>query len=142
MLIETEIQQHRVSLRTDLAGDLPLLRGDRVQLQQVILNLILNAIEAMNSIPEGSREMTISTARNDTYSVLISVEDSGANLAPENLSRLFNAFYTTKPDGMGMGLAISRSIVEAHGGRIWAGLNSPRGAAFQFTLPIGGEAAS
>jgi signal transduction histidine kinase len=142
MLIESEIQEHRVSFSTDLARDLPLVRGDRVQLQQVILNLILNAIEVMNSVPEGSRDLIISTARHDTYSVLVSVQDSGAGLAPENLSRLFNALYTTKPDGMGMGLAISRSIVEAHGGRIWATPNSPRGAVFQFTLPMDAEITS
>jgi signal transduction histidine kinase len=142
MLIENEIQQHRVALQTDLAGDLPLARGDRVQLQQVILNLIINAIEAMGSIPEGSRDLIVKSARNDTYSVLVSVQDSGAGLTPQTISRLFNAFYTTKPDGMGMGLAISRSIVEAHGGRIWATPNSPRGAVFQFTLPMDAEITS
>jgi signal transduction histidine kinase len=115
------------------------VQGDRVQLQQVILNLILNAIEAMNLIPAGARELIVSTAKNDSGGVLISVQDSGAGLAPENLDRLFNAFYTTKPDGMGMGLAISRSIVEAHRGRIWAAPNSPRGAVFQFVLPTGVE---
>ena len=118
---------------------MPLVQGDRVQLQQVILNLILNALEAMNRIPEGPRELIISSARNDAKGVLITVQDSGVGLAPENLDRLFNAFYTTKPDGMGMGLAISRSIVEAHGGRIWATPNSPRGAVFQFILPVGVE---
>jgi signal transduction histidine kinase len=142
MLIESELQKHRVSLRTDLAGDLPQVRGDRVLLQQVILNLILNAIEAMTSVPEGSRDLIICSVRNDTYSVLISVQDSGSGLVPENLSRLFNAFYTTKPDGMGMGLAISRSIVEAHGGRISATPNSPRGAVIQFIVPIDGEMTS
>lgn len=138
-LIDNEILQNHVSLRTDLSDDVPLVEGDRVQLQQVILNLILNALEAMNRIPEGQRVLIVSSARNDAKSVLIKVQDSGAGLAPEKFDRLFNAFYTTKPDGMGMGLAISRSIVEAHGGRIWATPNSPRGAVFQFILPIGME---
>jgi signal transduction histidine kinase len=138
-LIEREIQQHRVLLQTNLADDVSLIRGDRVQLQQVILNLTLNAIEAMNLTPDGSRKLIISSAMNDDKSVLISVQDSGAGPAPENLNRLFDAFYTTKPDGMGMGLAISRSIVEAHGGSIWATSNLPRGATFHFILPINGE---
>jgi C4-dicarboxylate-specific signal transduction histidine kinase len=139
MLLESEILQNHASLQTALSDDAPLVQGDRVQLQQVILNLILNAIEAMNMIPEGPRELIISSAKNDSKGVLITVQDSGAGLAPEKRDRIFNAFYTTKPDGMGMGLAISRSIVEAHGGRIWATPNSPRGAVFQFNLPIGME---
>ena len=110
-----------------------------VQLQQVILNLILNAIEAMNLVPTGPRSLTVSSAKTNSNGVLISVQDSGAGFAKENRDRLFNAFYTTKPGGMGMGLAISRSIVENHSGRIWATPNSPRGAVFQFTLPIGRE---
>ena len=139
MLTESELQQNRVSLQTHLSDGLPRVLGDRVQLQQVILNLTLNAIEAMHLIPEGSRELIISSSKNDLRAVLITVQDSGVGLAPENLDRLFDAFYTTKPDGMGMGLAISRSIVEAHGGRIWAVPNSPRGAVFQFNLPIGAD---
>ena len=128
-----------MSLRTELADDVPPVQGDRVQLQQVILNLILNALEAMSRMPEGPRLLTISSARNDAKGALVTVQDTGAGLAPENLDRIFNAFYTTKPDGMGMGLAISRSIIEAHGGRIWATPNSPRGAVFQFILPVGVE---
>jgi C4-dicarboxylate-specific signal transduction histidine kinase len=138
-LIDSEILQNHVSLRTELAYDLPPLQGDRVQLQQIILNLILNAIEAMSRVPEGPRLLTVSSARSDGKGVLITVEDTGTGLAPENLDRIFNAFYTSKPDGMGMGLAISRSIIEAHSGRIWAAANSPRGAVFQFTLPGGVE---
>jgi C4-dicarboxylate-specific signal transduction histidine kinase len=138
-LIDSEILQNHVSLRTELANDLPPLQGDRVQLQQIILNLILNAIEAMSRVPEGPRLLTVSSARSDGKGVLITVEDTGTGLAPENLDRIFNAFYTSKPDGMGMGLAISRSIIEAHSGRIWAAANSPRGAVFQFTLPGGVE---
>ena len=138
-LTESEILQNQVLLWTELSDDVPPVQGDRVQLQQVILNLILNALEAMNRIPAGPREFIISSAKNDSKGVLITVQDSGIGLAPDNLDLLFNAFYTTKPDGMGMGLAISRSIVEAHGGRIWATPNSPRGAVFQFILPIGME---
>ena len=123
---------------TQLSNNLPIVDGDRVQLQQVILNLILNAIEAMNLVAAGPRELIISSA-SDSNGVLISVLDSGAGFAGKNLDRIFNAFYTTKLSGMGMGLAISRSIVENHGGRIWATPNSPRGAVVQFTLPIGRE---
>ena len=136
-LIDREIQQNRVSLQTQLSNDVPLIQCDRVQLQQVILNLILNAIEAMNVLPAEPRNLIISSAKNNSKAVLISVQDSGAGLALENIERLFSAFYTTKRGGMGMGLAISRSIVEAHGGRIWAAPNSPRGALFEFILPTG-----
>jgi C4-dicarboxylate-specific signal transduction histidine kinase len=136
-LIDSEILQNQVSLRTELADDLPPLQGDRVQLQQVILNLILNALEVMSRVPDERRLLTVSSARSDGKGVLITVEDTGTGLAPENLDRMFNAFYTTKTDGMGMGLAISRSIVEAHGGRIWATPKSPSGAVFQFSLPGG-----
>ena len=138
-LIDGEILQNHVSLRTELADDVPLVQGDRVQLQQVILNLVLNALEAMNRIPEGPRILTVSSARGEGSAALFTVGDTGIGLAPENLDRAFNAFYTTKPEGMGMGLAISRSIVEAHGGRIWATPNSPRGAVLCFSLPGGLE---
>ncbi len=138
-LIESEILQKRVSLRTDLSDDVPPVQGDRVQLQQVILNLILNALEAMSRAAEGARVLTIRSVKNEPKGVLVTVQDTGVGLAPENLDRIFNAFYTSKPDGMGMGLAISHSIIEAHGGRIWAAANSPHGAVFQFTLPGGVE---
>jgi C4-dicarboxylate-specific signal transduction histidine kinase len=138
-LIDSEIVHNDVTLRTDLADDVPLVQGDRVQLQQVILNLVLNGIEAMNRSPQGPRVLTVSAARDESKGALVTVADTGAGLAPDNLDRIFSAFYTTKPEGMGMGLAISRSIVEAHGGRIWASPNSPRGAVFQFVLPIGLE---
>ena len=138
-LIDGEIQRSEVSVQTQLSNELPLVDGDRVQLQQVILNLILNAIEALNLVAAGPRVLVISSANSDSNGVLISVQDSGAGFAGKNLDRIFNAFYTTKPSGMGMGLAISRSIVENHCGRIWATPNSPRGAVFQFTLPIGRE---
>ncbi|HEY1475285.1 MAG TPA: ATP-binding protein [Pseudolabrys sp.] len=138
-LIEAEILQNHVSLRTELADDVPPVQGDPVQLQQVVLNLVLNALEAMNRTPEGTRVLTISSARNEPNGALITVQDSGIGLAPENLDRAFNAFYTTKPEGMGMGLAISRSIIEAHGGRIWATANTPRGTVLHFILSVGME---
>jgi signal transduction histidine kinase len=138
-LARSEVQSNGVSLRTRLGDELPLVLGDRIQLQQVILNLMINAIEAMNEVSDAPRELLISSAKDDSQSVLVSVRDSGPGLNPESLDRLFHAFYTTKPHGMGMGLAISRSIVEAHGGRLWAAANVPPGAVFQFTLPIGAE---
>jgi signal transduction histidine kinase len=134
-LTATEIQQNRISLHAQLSDDLPLVLGDQIQLQQVLLNLILNAIEAMSSAAEGSREILISSAKNELGDVLVAVHDSGGGLETNTLERLFDAFYTTKPNGMGMGLAISRSIVEAHDGKIWATPNTPRGAIIQFTLP-------
>jgi signal transduction histidine kinase len=136
-LIDGEIQRSQVSLHTQLSSDVPMVDGDRVQLQQVILNLILNAIEAMNLVDTGPRNLIVRSAKSDSNDVVISVQDSGAGFAPESRDRLFNAFYTTKAGGMGMGLAISRSIIENHSGRIWAAPNPPRGAVFEFTLPIG-----
>jgi signal transduction histidine kinase len=135
-LAESEIAQNRVVLQTRLAADLPPVLGDRVQLQQVILNLILNAIEAINLNPEGARELVLSSTHDNSTEVNIAVRDSGAGLPPDQLDRVFDAFYTTKPEGMGMGLTISRSIVEAHGGRIWATPHSPNGAIVQFTVPV------
>jgi PAS domain S-box-containing protein len=135
-LARSELLGHGVSLQTQLATGLPLIEGDRIQLQQVILNLTLNAVEAMSSVDEGAREMRISTAREASNGVLVTVRDSGPGLDPQSVDRLFEAFYTTKPDGLGMGLAICRSIIEAHGGRLWATANEPRGAMFQFTLPL------
>jgi PAS domain S-box-containing protein len=135
-LTRSELLRHGVSLQTELATGLPLIKGDRVQLQQVILNLTLNAVEAMSGVDEGAREMRIGTAREASNGVLVSVRDLGPGLDPRNVDRLFEAFYTTKPDGLGMGLAICRSIIEAHGGRLWATANEPRGAVFQFTLPL------
>jgi signal transduction histidine kinase len=136
-LTHSEIHGHGVALRTQLAPDLPLVQGDRVQLQQVMLNLILNAIEALSEIFEGSRDLLIISESGGADSVRVVVQDSGPGLSPQSLDRLFESFYTTKPKGkgMGMGLTICRSIIEAHGGRLWATANEPRGAAFQFTLP-------
>ncbi|RXH24168.1 histidine kinase [Bradyrhizobium nanningense] len=134
VLARSVILQNRVSVQTRLAeGGLPVL-GDRIQLQQVLLNLILNAAEAMNSVDEQARELLISTEQ-DHAGALVSVRDSGPGIDPAYLDRIFDAFYTTKSGGTGMGLSICRSIIHAHGGRLWAGANEPRGAVFQFTLP-------
>jgi C4-dicarboxylate-specific signal transduction histidine kinase len=134
-LTATEIQQNRISLHTQLSDNLPRVFGDEIQLQQVLLNLIHNAIEAMSSDADGPREMLIGSAENDAGDVVVTVRDSGVGLETNTLARLFDAFYTTKPNGMGMGLAISRSIIEAHEGQIWATPNAPRGAIMQFSLP-------
>lgn len=142
-LAREEMLKNGVSVRTQLADSLPLVRADRVQLQQVVLNLIINAIEAMSGVSEGARELMIGTGRDALNGVLVSLRDSGPGLDPARLEHIFDAFYTTKSSGMGMGLTICRSIVEAHGGRIWASANEPRGAVFQFLLPLkGGETVS
>jgi signal transduction histidine kinase len=130
-----EAVKNDVSVRTELADGLPSVQGDRVQLQQVILNLIINAFEAMSSIDEGPRELLISTGKVEQDGVFVSVRDTGPGLAPATAERLFESFHTTKPGGLGLGLSICRSIVEGHGGRLWAGVNEPRGAVFQFTVP-------
>ncbi len=134
-LIRVEAVKNSVSADTDLMDGLPLIEGDRVQLQQVILNLLINAVQAMSGMSEGKRELLISTARADPNCVLVTVQDSGPGLAPEVLERLFEPFYTTKPGGLGLGLSICRSIIEAHGGRLWVSENVPRGAIFHFTMP-------
>jgi C4-dicarboxylate-specific signal transduction histidine kinase len=132
-LTSREIEKNGISVQTQLVQSLPAIQGDRVQLQQVLLNLLINAIEAMSGMSEGPRELLISTAKSDS-GVVVSVRDSGPGLMPESVDRLFESFYTTKPDGLGMGLSICRSIIETHGGRLWASANEPRGAVFQFTL--------
>jgi PAS domain S-box-containing protein len=134
-LTRSELSSHGVSLQTQFAQGLPLIQGDRVQLQQVMLNLIVNAIEAMNGVSERARKLSISTEMDSSNGALVAVRDSGLGLDPASLENLFDAFYTTKSSGMGMGLSICRSIIEAHGGRIWAEANVPQGATFQFTLP-------
>jgi len=133
-LTRAETVTNGVSMQTELAAGLPLVEGDRVELQQVVLNLIVNAVEAMSAVAEGTRELLISTARADT-DVLVTVRDSGPGMPAEGLERVFDPFHTTKPTGLGMGLSISRSIIAAHGGRLWASTNAPRGAVFQFTVP-------
>jgi PAS domain S-box-containing protein len=135
-LTRSEVVKNRVSVRTQLAEGLPLIQADRVQLQQVILNLIINAVEAMSGVGDGARELQISTGRTASNGVLVSLGDSGPGLDPKSAERVFEAFYTSKAKGMGMGLAICRSIIEAHGGRMWASANESRGAVFQFTLPL------
>jgi PAS domain S-box-containing protein len=134
-LAQNEIASNGILVRTQLLEALPAIQGDRVQLQQVILNLVINAIEAMSAMSEGPRELLFSTAKTDSGGVLVAVRDSGPGLAPESIDQLFESFYTTKPGGLGLGLSICRSIIEAHQGRLWAIANSPRGAVFQFTLP-------
>jgi signal transduction histidine kinase len=124
-----------VTVSTRLAGELPRIQCDRVQLQQVILNLIVNAIQSMRGVEDGHRELHISTVSIEPEGVCVAVRDTGPGLSPESLRRVFEPFYTTKPDGMGMGLSICRSIIEAHGGRLWATRCEPRGALFQFTIP-------
>jgi PAS domain S-box-containing protein len=134
-LTRGEVVKNGVSVQTQLAKDLPLIQGDRVQLQQVVLNLIINAIEAMSGVGEQARDLMVCTDRSEANGVVVAVRDSGPGLASASPERLFEAFYTTKPDGLGMGLSICRSIIEAHGGRLWATANVPQGAIFQFTLP-------
>lgn len=135
-LTHGELVKSSVSTQTRLAEDLPLVEGDRVQFQQVILNLIINAIEAMSAVEDGPRQLDIGTTRDESGSVLITVRDSGPGVAFENREHLFDPFYTTKQSGMGMGLSICRSIVEAHGGSLSVNANEPRGAVFQFTVPV------
>ena len=135
-LIQAEILRNGVAVRTELADCLPPIQGDRVQLQQVILNLIVNAIEAMRHVSDGTRELAVTTGVvKSGEAVHVAVRDSGPGPSVANLERLFQPFYTTKPDGMGMGLSICRAIIEDHGGRLWASANVPCGAMFQFALP-------
>jgi PAS domain S-box-containing protein len=138
-LTQGEVRRNGVALRTELAGDLPPVPGDRVELQQVVLNLIMNGIEAMSGVGNRARELVIRTQSGEADQVRVIVQDSGIGLDPLSTERIFDAFYTTKPQGMGMGLAISRSIVENHGGRLWAVPNDGPGATFQFTLEVGIE---
>jgi PAS domain S-box-containing protein len=141
-LTRGELVKNDVLVQTQLAEGLPPIQGDRVQLQQVILNLIVNAVEAMTGVGKGSRDLLISTGGAEPDGVLVAVRDSGPGLSAESLERLFEAFYTTKPGGMGVGLSICESIIEAHGGRLRATANVPRGAVFQFTLPAGSNRAA
>jgi PAS domain S-box-containing protein len=134
-LTRGEAVKNGVSVRAQLADGLPLIHGDRVQLQQVVLNLIVNGVEAMSSASEGARDLLVSTGKVDSGGVLVAVMDSGPGLGSANLERLFDAFYTTKAGGLGMGLSICRSIIDAHGGRLWASAKVPRGTVFQFVLP-------
>jgi C4-dicarboxylate-specific signal transduction histidine kinase len=135
-LVQRELASHRVSLRMELAPALPLILGDRVQLQQVMINLVMNGVEAMQSVTDRPRELVIRSRRDETRRLLVSVTDGGVGIAAEDAERLFDAFFSTKPSGMGMGLSISRSMVEGHGGRLSVSGNEGPGATFQFTLPV------
>jgi PAS domain S-box-containing protein len=139
VILRSEAMRYSISVRTELGEDLPQVLGDRVQLQQVLMNLIMNSIDAMKDV-RGTRELVIKSQRSENEHLLVSVSDTGVGLPPQQADQIFNAFFTTKPDGTGMGLRISRSIVESHGGRLWAADNSPRGASFYLTLPAKVEA--
>jgi signal transduction histidine kinase len=141
-LVQRELISHQVLLRMELAPALPRIVGDRVQLQQMIINLVMNGIEAMQSVIDRPREMVIRSRQDETEQVLVAVTDSGVGISVENADRVFNPFFTTKSSGMGMGLSICRSIMEAHGGRLWVMANGSHGATFQFTLPVKAETAS
>jgi PAS domain S-box-containing protein len=137
VMVRSAIDKNGIAVSTQLTDGLAPVQGDRVQLQQVVLNLVLNAIEAMASVEAERRELQVSTEQTEADGVLVAVRDSGPGIDPTHLERVFDAFYTTKTTGVGMGLSICRSIIDAHGGRLWADANTPRGAVFQFTLPAG-----
>jgi PAS domain S-box-containing protein len=139
VLLRSEAIRYNISVRTELAADLPQVMADHVQLQQVVMNLMINGIEAMKDV-DGTRELTIHSHRAENEQLLVSVSDTGVGLPPQHVDQIFNAFFTTKPHGTGMGLRISRSVIESHGGRLWAADNSSSGASFYFTLPIKSEA--
>jgi len=134
-LARSEVVENGVSIQTRLAKGLPAVHADRVQVQQVSLNLILNAVDAMRAVNEGARQLSIATEQTRDGDVLVSVRDTGPGIDPAHIERVFEAFYTTKPSGIGMGLSICQSIIDAHGGRLWAETNKPKGAVFRFTLP-------
>jgi PAS domain S-box-containing protein len=141
-LVQRELISHRVLLRMELAPALPMILSDRVQLQQVIINLVMNGIEAMQSVTDRPRELVVRSREDEPQQVLLSVTDCGVGISAEDADRLFTAFFTTKSSGMGMGLSICRSIMEAHGGRLWATANVPHGATFQLTVPVYADTAS
>jgi signal transduction histidine kinase len=142
ILTQSEVRRNKATLRVEPAADLPPVMGDRVQLQQVVMNLILNGIEAMSTVEDRERDLVIKTQRGEGDEVRVVVQDSGIGFDPLSAERIFDAFHTTKPGGLGMGLSISRSIVESHGGRLWAVSNDGPGATFQFTLLKGQSAHS
>jgi len=135
-LVQREVLNYRVTLQLELAPDLPPALGDRVELQQVIINLMVNGMQAMETVVDRPRSLVVCSGLHDAQEILISVQDSGSGIAPDDMKRLFKAFFTTKPNGMGMGLSICRSIIEAHGGRVWASSNAGPGTSFQFALPL------
>jgi signal transduction histidine kinase len=137
-LLRSETKRYSISVRTELNAELPKVMADSVQVQQVLMNLIMNGIDAMKDVDQ-EREITIRSQWADNRMLMISVSDTGVGLPPQQEDRIFDAFFTTKPHGIGMGLRISRSIVESHGGRLWAAGNSPHGASFHFTIPASVE---
>src|SRR6202165_2823959 len=139
VILRNQATRYSIFIRTDLAADIPQIMGDRVQLQQVLMNLIVNSIDAMKEV-DGTRNLAIKSRRAENEHVILSVSDTGVGLPPQQADQIFNAFFTTKVHGTGMGLRISRSIVESHGGRLWGSDNPPRGASFYFTLPIKADA--
>jgi C4-dicarboxylate-specific signal transduction histidine kinase len=139
VLLRSQATRYSISMRTELPDDLPQIMGDRVQLQQVLMNLMINGIEAMKDV-NGRRELAIKSQRAEDEQLMVSVSDTGEGLPSQQADQIFNAFFTTKPHGTGMGLRISRSIVESHGGRLWAADNPPRGARFHLTLPVKADA--
>ncbi len=141
-LTRHELQRHRVSVRTELSAEVPRVLGDRVQLQQVVLNLIMNGIEAMTAVTGRPRLLLVRSQTDESGGALIAVEDSGTGLDPRIMDRIFDAFFTTKPNGTGLGLSICRSIVEAHGGRLWASPRTPHGTIFRLTVPAAPELAT
>jgi len=134
-LVRSEMLSHQVSLQVDLAPVSAPVLADRVQLQQVIINLVMNGMEAMTSVEDRPRELVIRSLAHDSDQVLVAVQDAGVGIDPTSVKQLFSAFFTTKPGGMGMGLSISRSIIDGHRGRLWATPNATHGATFHFTLP-------
>jgi len=137
IMVRTALEREKVSVHTSLMEHMAPITGDRVQLQQVLLNLIMNAVESMSSASDESRELTIRTEQLKVGGIVVAVHDSGPGIDPDRLDQVFHPFYTTKVTGTGMGLAICRSIIASHGGRLWAEANQPRGVVFQFTLPPG-----
>jgi signal transduction histidine kinase len=138
-LLRSEASRYSISIRGELGNDLPEVKADRVQLQQVLMNLMLNGIEAMKDMGAGA-ELTIKSQPHDDRRLLVAVRDTGVGLKAEQAAQIFDAFFTTKPQGTGMGLPISRSIIESHGGRLWVMPNSGRGVTLHFTLPTGADA--
>jgi signal transduction histidine kinase len=134
-MVRSAVAKNRIAVGTQLMDGLAPVVGDRVQLQQVLVNLVLNAVEAISSVEDGMRELSIRTAQSEKGGIRLAVHDSGPGIDPENIERVFEPFYTTRTSGIGMGLAICRSIINGHGGRLWVAPNEPRGAVFQFTLP-------
>jgi C4-dicarboxylate-specific signal transduction histidine kinase len=141
VLLRSQITRYVISVRMELAADLPQVRGDHVQLQQVMMNLMMNSIDAMKDV-DGTRELAIKSHRTGNEQLMVCVSDSGVGLPSQQADQIFHAFFTTKPQGIGMGLAICRSIVESHNGRLWAADNSPRGASFHLILPTSSMNAS